>query len=113
MTRTAVSSLFDGKYIVDSQGTRPSSEDQDWTKSSLLTVAFGLVLAIIKKACGLRWEDSRCEADEELVADRDEAWNLVNRAIGQMFGQIGIMTREGLQEKKSLKTRTRKLETDP
>ena len=56
--------------------------------------------AIMKKACGLRWEDSRCEADEELAADRDEAWNLVNRAIGQMFGQIGIMTREELRAKR-------------
>lgn len=68
--------------------------------------------AIMKKACELRWEDSRCEADEELAADRDEAWNLVNRAIGQMFGQIGIMTRDELSEKR-LRARTRKLETDP
>ena len=56
--------------------------------------------AIMQKACGLRWEDSRCEADEELAADRDEAWKLVNRAIGQMFGQIGIMTREELRAKR-------------
>ena len=54
----------------------------------------------MQKACGLRWEDSRCEADEELAADRDEAWKLVNRAIGQMFGQIGIMTREELRNSK-------------
>ena len=54
----------------------------------------------MKKACGLRWEDWRCEADEELMADCDEAWNLVNRAIGQMFGQIGIMTREELRAKR-------------
>ena len=67
--------------------------------------------AIMQKACGLRWEDSRCEADKELAADRDEAWNLVNRAIGQMFGQISIMTPDELQEK-SLKARTRNLETD-
>ena len=68
--------------------------------------------AIMQKACGLRWEDSRCEADKELAADRDEAWDLVNRAIGQMFGRIRIMTREELQEKR-LGTRAGKLETDP
>ena len=56
--------------------------------------------ALMRKACSLRWEDSRCEANEELAADRDEAWNLVNRAIGQMFGQIGIMTREELRAKR-------------
>ena len=56
--------------------------------------------AIMQKACSLRWEDWRCDADEELAADREEAWNLVNRAIGQMFGQIAIMTREELREKK-------------
>lgn len=67
--------------------------------------------AIMKKARDLRWEDSQCEADEELAADRDEAWNLVNRSIGEMFGQIGILTQEKLREK-SLRIRTRQLGAD-
>lgn len=83
-----LSDSFEGKECVDGMG-----------------VLMAYWWAIMKKACGLRWEDRRCEADEELAADRDEAWNLVNRAIGQMFGQIGIMTREELLEK-SLEART-------
>ena len=50
--------------------------------------------AIMKKARDLRWENSRCEADKELAGQRDEAWSLVNRAIGQMFGNTRTMTRE-------------------
>ena len=39
--------------------------------------------AIMRKAWGLRWEDARCEVDDELAAQRDEAWNLVERAVEQ------------------------------
>ncbi|MCY3819296.1 MAG: hypothetical protein OXH52_08035 [Gammaproteobacteria bacterium] len=56
--------------------------------------------AIMKKACGLRWEDARCEADKELAADRDEAWALVDRATGQMFGNIKVLSRQGLEKKR-------------
>ena len=55
--------------------------------------------AIMKTACGLRWEDARCKANEDLAADRDEAWGLVIRAISQMLGPIRVMTQEELREK--------------
>ena len=54
--------------------------------------------AIMKKAGELRWEEERCEADETLAADRDDAWNLVDRAVNQMLGNLKIMTREERQE---------------
>ena len=56
--------------------------------------------AIMKKARELRWDDERCKTDESLAADRDEAWDLVEKAIGQMFGNLKIMTQEELQEKR-------------
>ena len=55
--------------------------------------------AIMKKAHGLRWPDAVCEADKELAADRDEAWALVDRAAGQMFGDVRVLSHEELQEK--------------
>lgn len=65
-----------------------------------LAVLLAYWRAIMKTACGLRWEDARCEADDGLAADRDEAWALVDRAIEQMLGNISVMIREELLEKR-------------
>ena len=40
------------------------------------------------------------ERQISLAADRDEAWDLVEKAIGQMFGNLKIMTQKELQEKR-------------
>ena len=44
--------------------------------------------AIMKSAWHLRWEEERCEADEALAADREEAGDLVARAAEQMLGNL-------------------------
>ena len=44
--------------------------------------------AIMETAWQLRWEEKRCEKDAGLAADRDEAPDLVNRAIAQMLGNL-------------------------
>ena len=41
--------------------------------------------AIMETALDLRWEDKRCKLDEALAADREEARNLVKRAVEQML----------------------------
>ena len=41
--------------------------------------------AIMEAALELRWEEKRCGLDEALAADREEARNLVNRAVEQML----------------------------
>ena len=56
--------------------------------------------AIMKKAWGLRWPHAQCEADTDLAAQREEAWDLVDRAIAQMFGQLKVMTHEELLAKR-------------
>ena len=56
--------------------------------------------AIMDNACELRWEDSRCAADERLAADRDEAWELVERAIRQMLRGVSVMTSEELRARR-------------
>ena len=56
--------------------------------------------AIMSKACELRWEDHRCEADRRLAADRDEAWGLVDRAVSQMWGHIKFLSPEELRGKR-------------
>ncbi|MCY4014268.1 MAG: hypothetical protein OXG82_16315 [Gammaproteobacteria bacterium] len=75
-------------------------------------VLMGYWWAIMRKAWGLRWEDARCEADEELAAQRDEAWNLVERAVEQMFGGIKIMTHEELRQRKRVEGRNRETESE-
>ena len=44
--------------------------------------------AIMRKAHKLRWPDDLCANDEGLALDRDEAWKLTQRTIGQMFGNM-------------------------
>ena len=39
--------------------------------------------AIMKKARDLRWNDSHCGKDKRFAEERDEAWNLVERAVDQ------------------------------
>ena len=56
--------------------------------------------AIMDNACELRWEDSRCAADERLAADPDEAWELVERAIRQMLRGVSVMTSEELRARR-------------
>ena len=46
-------------------------------------VLFAYWRAIMKKARDLRWDDSHCGKDKRFAAERDEAWNLVERAVGQ------------------------------
>ena len=41
--------------------------------------------ALMETAWQLRWEEERCELDEALATDREEARNLVNRAVEQML----------------------------
>ena len=64
----------------------PANSQREARDKKQMGVLMAYWWAIMKKARDLRWENSRCEADKELAAQRDEAWNLVNRAIGQMFG---------------------------
>ena len=40
---------------------------------------------IMEEALELRWEEERCRLDETLAADREDARNLVNRAVEQML----------------------------
>ena len=42
--------------------------------------------AIMESAWRHRWEEERCESDEALAADREEADNLMERAVHQMLG---------------------------
>ena len=51
--------------------------------------------AIMRKAHKLRWPDELCESDEARTSDRDEAWKMVNRAIGQMFGNVMTKQSDG------------------
>ena len=44
--------------------------------------------AIMEMAWKLRWEEERCELDEALADDRQEAGNLVNRAVVQMLERL-------------------------
>ena len=46
--------------------------------------------AIMKHARDLRWNDSHCGKDKRFAAERDEAWNLVERAAGQAIGRCRI-----------------------
>ena len=56
--------------------------------------------AIMMKALKLRWLDDKCENDERLREDRDEAEALVNRAIWQMLGHLSVMTDDELKQRR-------------
>ena len=90
--------------FIDDDFTGPVYPDTYDGNACLDLDGMGVLLAywwaIMRKACGLRWEDHRCDADERLAADRDEAWELVERAIRQMLGDIRVMTPEELQQRR-------------
>ena len=65
-----------------------------------LSVLLAYWWAIMNKALELRWPEVVCAKDKDFASNRDEARALTKRAIGQMFGDLKVLTDEEVLDKR-------------